>query len=97
MQKIGQTNRAPARINLRIIRPALILTAPAADGRRRSMTAGEVRAIRRRLKLTQAQLASKIGVTRNTVARWEMGAVGVSGPVARLLRTLSERISDRKT
>ena len=32
-----------------------------------------VRKIRRQLKLTQAQLASKLGVTPTSVSRWERG------------------------
>lgn len=33
----------------------------------------ELRKIRERLKMTQQQLASSLGVTSNTVARWERG------------------------
>jgi transcriptional regulator with XRE-family HTH domain len=32
-----------------------------------------IRRIRDRLKLTQTQLAEKVGVTKRTVIRWELG------------------------
>jgi len=37
--------------------------------------------MRRKLKLTQAQLAAELGVMTNTVARWEQG-VHALGPLA---------------
>jgi transcriptional regulator with XRE-family HTH domain len=53
------------------------------------MTAKEVRAIRHRLKLTQQELADRIGVARNTVTRWEIGLLGIREPTARLLKFLA--------
>lgn len=50
------------------------------------MTGAAVRRIRKRLRLTQVQLAAQLGVTENTLRRWELGYVGVSDPVARLIR-----------
>lgn len=38
-----------------------------------TMKPGELKAIRKNLKLTQAQLAKALGVDRVTVARWETG------------------------
>jgi transcriptional regulator with XRE-family HTH domain len=49
--------------------------------------------IRKRLGLTQEQLARKLGVHRATVTNWERGAAGIPGPVARLVRRLD---ADRK-
>ena len=51
-----------------------------------AMTGAEVRRIRKRLRLTQVQLAAQLGVTENTLRRWELEYVGVSDPVARLIR-----------
>jgi DNA-binding transcriptional regulator YiaG len=48
----------------------------------------ELKRIRQRLGVTQKGLAAHVGVTGNTIARWERGEVPI-GPVAtRLLRTL---------
>jgi len=54
------------------------------------MTAKQLKAIRQRLQLTQRELAAKLRVARNTIARWEMGAVPISGPAALLLKRLDE-------
>ena len=53
------------------------------------MTGDQLRRIRRRLRLTQAQLAESIGVTPTTLARWERDEVGISEVAARL--SYSER------
>lgn len=53
------------------------------------MDAREVLAIRKLLGMTQAELAKKLGVARNTIARWEMGTVTVKEPTAQLLRLLA--------
>jgi DNA-binding transcriptional regulator YiaG len=53
------------------------------------MQGKELRAIRNRLKLTQAQFAEQIGVTTNTVARWERDEVTIREPMARLIRTVA--------
>jgi putative transcriptional regulator len=52
------------------------------------MTGKEVKQARKRLNLSQAKLAARLGVTSNTVARWEWGAVNMPEPAARLLRLL---------
>ena len=54
------------------------------------MTGRELRYIRRKLALTQAALAEAIGVTSNTIARWERGEMSISEPAARLLEKLAE-------
>jgi transcriptional regulator with XRE-family HTH domain len=56
------------------------------------MTGSQLRRIRTRLKLTQVELAEKIGVHANSVARWERDEVGISEPVARLVRVLARQI-----
>lgn len=42
---------------------------------------------RRRLNMTQAQLAAELGVKRETVAMWELG---MSWPLARILPALAD-------
>ena len=54
------------------------------------MTGRELRSIRLKLALTQAALAEAIGVTSNTIARWERGEMAISEPAARLLEKLAE-------
>jgi len=60
------------------------------------MTGTEVRRIRKRLRLTQAALATRVGVHANTVARWERGEVCVTEPVARLIRYVAASSLQRK-
>lgn len=55
-------------------------------GKLSSMTPKQIKALRKRLKLTGDQLARKLGVTGNTVRRWECGARNPSGPAVVLLR-----------
>jgi transcriptional regulator with XRE-family HTH domain len=52
------------------------------------MSGKEIRSIRTRLGLTQAQLAEKLGVTRISVTRWEAGQMNIRESAARLLRML---------
>ncbi len=40
-----------------------------------------MRAIRRRMDLSQVELAERLGVTQNTISRWESGAVAMQHPV----------------
>lgn len=52
------------------------------------MTPAELRAIRKRLGLTQTGLAARIGVHLRSVQKWEGGERAISEPVALLLQTL---------
>ncbi len=52
------------------------------------MTGKQLRVIRKRLRWTQAQIAEAVGVTSNTVARWERDEVGISEPIAKLIQTV---------
>ena len=54
------------------------------------MTGEELRKIRKRLGLTQAQLAERVGVTRNSIARQERGEIGIREPLARLIKVLAK-------
>jgi len=60
-----------------------------------SMKGSELRMIRKRLNLTQAQLAGELGVTTNTVARWERGERSISEPMSRLIRILRTKTTPK--
>lgn len=49
------------------------------------MTTRQLKAIRRRRRLSQQGLADLLGVSRNTVTRWEMGLHPIPTPIVRLL------------
>ena len=53
------------------------------------MTPSDVRRFRRQLGLSQAGFAAKVGVTANTVARWERGELGMRSTTVRLLQLLA--------
>lgn len=55
----------------------------------RTLRAEEFRALRNFLSLSQAELASKIGVTNVSVSRWETEAVGVDVAADKLLRLMA--------
>ncbi len=59
------------------------------------MTGKEIRALRRKLDWTQVALAEAIGVTSNTVARWERGEMAISEPTARLLKKIAAEQQSR--
>lgn len=52
------------------------------------MTGKGLKQKRAQLGLTQVQLAARLGVSANAVARWERGERRISEPVARLLTLL---------
>jgi DNA-binding transcriptional regulator YiaG len=60
------------------------------------VTGDEVRAIRRRLKLTQVAFARLVGVHEITVSRWENGALAIREPTAKLLRLLLRQAPPRR-
>jgi len=53
------------------------------------MTAPEYKTLREKLGLTQAGLASRLGVTRKTVNARETGAVRITEEAALAIRSLS--------
>jgi transcriptional regulator with XRE-family HTH domain len=55
------------------------------------MTGAELRRIRKQLGLTQVQLAERIGVHSNSLARWERDVVRITEPVAHLIRLLGQQ------
>ena len=66
-----------------------LISAPSYYTLRIVMTGGEIRALRGKLGWTQMALAEAIGVTSNTVARWERGEMAISEPAARLLQKIA--------
>ena len=45
--------------------------------------------LRQQLGWTQVALADTVGVTSNTVARWERGEMAISEPTVRLLKKIA--------
>ncbi len=60
-----------------------------------SMTDVEIRAFRKKLGWTQVALDEAIGVTSNTVARWERGEMAISEPASRLLQKIAAEEKSR--
>ncbi|MDO4284469.1 MAG: helix-turn-helix domain-containing protein [Eubacteriales bacterium] len=56
----------------------------------REMTGAEIKAARRRMNLTQRELAELAGCSVKTVERWERSKKPVSGPIVPLLTILRE-------
>ena len=56
------------------------------------MSPQQIRTIRAWFNLTQQELADKVGVSANTVARWEGGDRNPSRPVVKLLQQLWEQM-----
>ena len=68
-----------------------------AKGHNHVMTPDELKRLRARLGLTQEGLANQLGVSRETVARWEIGSRGITEPIVRLLaRLAAEARAERK-
>ena len=59
------------------------------------MSGVEIRALREKLGWTQMALAEAVGVTSNTVARWERGEMAISEPAARLLQKIAAEEKSR--
>src|SRR5437773_8675886 len=55
------------------------------------MTGSQVRQLRRQLDLTQVQLGELVGVSGNSVARWERDELGIRESAARLMRLLAQQ------
>ena len=60
-----------------------------------SMTGKDLQKHRKQLDLTQAGLAERLGVTANTVARWERDEITIREPMVRLITLLKN--NDRPT
>lgn len=55
---------------------------------RKTLTPAELKFIRIAIDMTQSELAKALGVSSQTVARWEKGQVELPGPADRMLRVL---------
>lgn len=62
-----------------------------------AITPNEVKVIRQRLRLTQAELAERLHVTRDAVAHWENSRCSPSGPAEVLLRQLGNTVGSSRT
>lgn len=59
------------------------------------MSPDQLKSLRAKLGLSQAGLAQKLGVNRNTVARWEMGLHPIPAMAGKFLRLLDDRRTER--
>lgn len=60
------------------------------------MTADEFKAARHKLGLTQAALAEKIGVAKNSVTRWEIGVRPVNAMAATIIKAMMDNAEKGK-
>lgn len=60
------------------------------------MTGTEIKELRKILGYTQARLADEVGVTPNTIARYERDEFKPSPPVLKLLKLLELMVTERK-
>lgn len=58
---------------------------------KRQWSKEDVRALRRHLNLTQAQLAGQLGTRQQTISEWENGMYRPRGTSATLLSIIAER------
>ncbi len=56
----------------------------------------ELQRLRKRAGLTQAELAAKLGVAPNSVARWERNERAIVEPMARLIRMTLEPMKPKR-
>jgi putative transcriptional regulator len=60
-----------------------------------TITADEIKDLRERLKITQAELGERLGLSREAVAQWETGRNNPSGSAEKLIRQLQARTASR--
>ena len=60
------------------------------------MTGAQIKELRKSLGYTQAKLAEEVGVTPNTIARYERDELRPSPPVLKLLKLLGLLDRERK-
>lgn len=64
---------------------------------RKTLNGKEIRFLRHELNLSQNALATLLGVDEQSLARWEKGQAGVSGPADKMIRLLYAEAIGRKT
>lgn len=69
----------------------LMLRAPLYSKYSVRMTPEEMKALRKSLDLTQVELAERLEVEPNTVARWEQGLVKISKVVELAVKSLKKK------
>jgi putative transcriptional regulator len=60
------------------------------------MTGTQIKDLRKVLGYTQAKLAEEVGVTANTIARYEREELKPSPPVLKLLKLLELLVTEKK-
>ena len=55
-----------------------------------SVTGKDIKIIRRKLELTQAEFAELVNVSQKTIERWEAGHKEITGPIVTLVKILNE-------
>lgn len=63
---------------------------------KQNMPATEIRAIRDRLNLTQAEFADRLGVSQATVSLWEAGERRPTGSAVRLMYMIASEKTVKK-
>ncbi len=72
-----------------------LLVATRGARQRAAWDAAQIRALRRRLGMTQQQLAAELNVRQQTVSEWETGQYRPRGASERLLSIVAERTAFR--
>ena len=60
------------------------------------MTPKQIKALRKKLNITQQELADRIGAQRVSVARWEIGSSRPTGAYLKLLLEVSKKAKAKK-
>ena len=55
-----------------------------------TVTGRDIKTIRKKLKLTQAEFSELANVSRKTIERWESGEKEITGPIVTLIKILNE-------
>ena len=92
LRRQAKAQRASINQLLSVATKQVKMATEAAEGSKARVTAKGIRALRKRLKLSQAQFGKLIGVSGHTVLKWEHG----SGPLKLRSRTRRAFLAIRK-